>query len=131
MLPKSDNANVYAQILKDLSEAKELVGTEFLDGTNMAGGLRVRANKDVVTAMQAKVYLYLSNWEKAEEYASDLINKTGSFILEQDLLNVFTVNSKESVWGFYDKGWQYPLIGINYILMGPLMRKKRHSVLEN
>jgi starch-binding outer membrane protein, SusD/RagB family len=116
---RSTNATVYAQILEDLSGAKELVGTEFIDGTNLAGGLRVRANKDVVTAMQAKVYLYLENWEKAEEYASELINNTGLFSLEQDLTNVFSVNSKESVWGFYDKGWQYPFIGINYILMGP------------
>lgn len=116
---KTKVADIYAQIMKDFSEAKELVVASYLDPSNKAGSLRVRVNKDVITAMQAKVYLFMNNWAEAEKHADVLINNNPAYDLEPDLLNVFNVASKEAIWSFNDLGWYFPWIGLNYILEAP------------
>lgn len=115
---RSPEAAVYAQILDDLLAAKELVRTDYLESNNAPGAKRLRANKDVVTAFLAKVYLYMGNWDKAEELSTEIINKTGTYVLETDLNRVFNTDSKEAILQFDDTGWLIPWVAHNYLLDG-------------
>jgi starch-binding outer membrane protein, SusD/RagB family len=55
----------YGQVLADLEQAEELLP---------ALTVRSRASKEAVWALKARLYLYQQNWEKAEEYATLVIN---------------------------------------------------------
>src|SRR5690554_3310882 len=70
---------VYSQILTDLDEAKNLLDADYVTGE------RVRANKYVVSALLARVYLYLGQWEHAENESSLLINTTSLYNLPTSL----------------------------------------------
>src|SRR5690606_31531743 len=69
---------VYNLILQDLLEAKSLLGNDYVSGE------RVRANKWVVSALMARIYLYLEQWQNAEVESSLLINNN-MFTLEPDV----------------------------------------------
>lgn len=66
---------VYDNILTDLSKAKTLLGDTYVSGE------RTRANKWVISALLARVYLYLGQWENAENESSLLIGNTSLFNL--------------------------------------------------
>ncbi|UII80286.1 RagB/SusD family nutrient uptake outer membrane protein [Flagellimonas sp. CMM7] len=85
---------VYEQILIDLLDAEELMENNF----DTANGERVRPNRGTAQALLARVYLYVENWAKAEEYATNLINNTALYGLESNLNNVFLANSVEAIW---------------------------------
>lgn len=66
--PRETLYNVYQQILNDISEAKELLSSEVGEsGSNYF-------NIDVVTALEARVKLYMEDWEGAYTAANSLIN---------------------------------------------------------
>lgn len=114
---RSSEAAVYSQILDDLQAAKELLRSDYLDNNNAPGTRRLRANKDVVTAFLARVYLYMGNWEMAEQMSTEIIDKTATYVLETDLDQVFNTSSKEAVLQFDDTGWLMPWLAINYLLL--------------
>lgn len=58
---------------------------------------RIRPGKFAAMALLAQLYLYLHEWEKAEEMAS-LIIGSNIIELEDDLLLVFKAASKETIW---------------------------------
>lgn len=66
-IPRSTQAETYQQALKDLEQAELLLP----ESTN-----RHRVAHKTVWALKARFYLYQSNWEKAEEYASKIIDDT-------------------------------------------------------
>lgn len=82
---------VYNLILQDLLEAKSLLGNDYVSGE------RIRANKWVVSALMARIYLYLEQWQNAEIESSLLINNT-MYSLEPDLNNVFLKESTSAIW---------------------------------
>lgn len=63
---RSTNAQVYGQIVADLDKAQELL-------SGSAGEANAREiTIDAVTALQARVALYMQDWQKAYQYASRL-----------------------------------------------------------
>jgi hypothetical protein len=91
LLPRSPVGDVYAQIEKDLTEAKGLLNTTYPTSD------RARANKSVASALLAKVYFYQGKWAQAESEATSVISNT-SYSLTTNLANVFLNNSNETIW---------------------------------
>lgn len=81
---------VYENILNDLELSKGLLPESYLTGE------RTRANKLVVHAFRARVYLYMGDWQKAEEESSILINNP-VFLLEPDPSNEFLKESSSAI----------------------------------
>jgi len=82
---------VYAEIIKDLNEAKNNLST------NYQGIGKVRANKFACMALLARVYLYLERWSEAQVEASEIIN-SGNYSLLSKLDDVFLANSNEAIF---------------------------------
>lgn len=90
-LSRNSIESVYQQILKDLTSAEGLLSEDY------EGGDRARPNKFSVTAMLARVYLYMENWQAAEDKATNVINNSQRYGLV-NLNNVFLPNSQEAIW---------------------------------
>lgn len=91
-LNRSSQLIINEQIKTDLITAEELLTDEY----PTAG--RVRPNKATISAFLARVYLYEGDWARAEDRASKVITKNGTYSLEKDLGRVFLQNSTEAVW---------------------------------
>lgn len=83
----------YEKIVADLLEAKEL-----LPEKNLSPG-RVRPNGYAASALLARVYLYMEDWENAAEESTRIINSP-LYELEEDLSQVFLKNSTGTIWQF-------------------------------
>lgn len=88
---------VYAQIISDLTAARDSLGTDY----NWSNGDRMRANKWVATAMLARVYLYRGAWAQAEAAASEVISQQALYRITTDLNKVFLTGSNEAIWQLY------------------------------
>jgi hypothetical protein len=91
-LPRSAAANVYRQIIEDLSKAEDLLDDEYL------GTERIRPNKFAASSLLARVYLYQEDWARAEDKATKVIEKTALYQLAAKLPNVFLSASTEAIW---------------------------------
>lgn len=91
----STPAQVYDLIISDLKEAYDLVGAGY------PGADRVRANKAVVSAMLAKVYLYTKQWANAETEATRQIDNT-TYSLPADVSALFVKSSPETIWQLWN-----------------------------
>jgi hypothetical protein len=89
--PRTEAATIYAQIIADVKLAQSLLTTSYY--TNGS----VRPNKWTATALLARLYLTIGQWEFAEQEASSIIN-SGMYTIEADLNNVFLSSSKEAIW---------------------------------
>ncbi|MRG47931.1 RagB/SusD family nutrient uptake outer membrane protein [Chitinophaga sp. SYP-B3965] len=111
--PREPVAAVYAKILKDLLDARDLVREYYVEATNKPTTERIRPNKAVVTAMLARVYLYMGNWAKAEEEATTLINNP-LYNLPTLMSSVFLRTSTEAIFQLqpssltYNNGYSGP-----------------------
>ena len=95
---RSGEEEVYQQLLIDLNESINLLGTVYTDGE------RIQITRNTATALLARVQLYLKNWQEAELLSSEIINQSGTFELLNDLDLVFLKNSKEAIWQLSPKG---------------------------
>lgn len=84
---------VYRQIVQDLKDAKDLL----LNDYSFSNNLRVRANKGAATALLARTYLYMQEWQNAEAQATILINDNTHYSLVPALAEVFRTTSKEVI----------------------------------
>lgn len=89
--PRDKTSVVYAQIIADLKEAKNLMGSNYPTGS------RVRPNKAAATALLARAYLYTKQWPLAEAEATEILTNT-QYELLKDLNAVFLANSREAIW---------------------------------
>lgn len=89
-LRRTPVAEVYQQVIADLGEARHLLPEAYYT----AG--RNRPNRWTAAALLARVYLYMQDWQKAEEEASAVI-ATGLYRLES-LSQVFLSASNEAIW---------------------------------
>jgi hypothetical protein len=89
---RAPKADVYAQVVTDLVEAKELLVAAY-----PVAGERTRANKGAATALLARVYLYQQNWTGAEAQATEVINQTTLYQLPAPTQN-FLATSQEAIW---------------------------------
>jgi len=90
----SNQMAVYKQIIKDLLDAKGLLGEEYPSVD------RVRPNKWAATALLARVYLYTKDWVDAEKESSEVIAQTDTYQILNDLDGAFLKNSKEAILQF-------------------------------
>lgn len=84
---------VYAQIIEDLTEAKNLLVGDY----SYSNGSRISVNKGAAIALLSRTYLFVGNYSKAEEEATQIINNP-QYKLESDLSQVFTITSNEAIW---------------------------------
>lgn len=89
--PREKTEVVYARIISDLKEAKNLMGADYPTGT------RVRPNKGAATALLARVYLYTKQYALAEQEATAVLDDSHYELLD-DLNTVFLANSREALF---------------------------------
>jgi len=99
---RTPSAIVYNQIINDLKLAQTYLPADYSISSND----RTRANKFAATALLARVYLYTSKWAEAEAQATTIINSS-LFSLTTDLNQVFTPNSTEAIFQFYNSSNGY------------------------
>jgi hypothetical protein len=93
LLKRLPQADVYKQIVQDLTAAQSLLPGDY----SVGGGERVRVNKWAATALLARVYLYQQDWANAETQANAIIANS-QYSLAPVLTNVFNKNSTEAIW---------------------------------
>ena len=93
VIPKTAKEEVYDKIIEDISDASRLLNDEY------SSGERTQVTRSAALALQARVQLFLQNWEEAEEYSSEVIASNQYQILP-DLNEVFLKNSEEAIWQF-------------------------------
>lgn len=97
--PRVEKVQVYNQIIKDLTESKNLLNPYYVAADAISETTeRVRPNRHTASALLARVYLYMGEWDKAIEEASAVINN-GMYGLTS-LDQTFLKNSKETIWAF-------------------------------
>lgn len=93
LMPRTASDEIYAQVITDLLEAYNLMSPTYEHAENE----KTRANKYVAAALLARAYLYHEEWEKAEQYATEVIGQKSLYDLD-NLDEVFLKNSKEAIW---------------------------------
>jgi hypothetical protein len=88
---RSAKTEVYELIKSDLLYAQTNLGPAY------QGTYRIRANSYAATALLAKVYLYLEDWDNAAQQATTVLNNTTDYALETDLTKTFLIASKEAI----------------------------------
>ncbi|MDW7694101.1 RagB/SusD family nutrient uptake outer membrane protein [Flammeovirgaceae bacterium SG7u.111] len=90
-IPRSPKAEVIAQIEADLLFALDKVPEESFNSGDLTNG--------AVKAALARFYLYQENWDKADEFATDVIDGVGTtdYELEANFGDVLTDFSRESI----------------------------------
>ncbi len=88
-IPQSE---VYNQVLDDLLISSELLS----DDQEITE--RTQVNSYTVKAFLARFYLYMEEWEMAEELSSEVIGNTADFEILDELNQVFLANSREAIW---------------------------------
>lgn len=91
VVSRTPSSQVYQFIIDDLLDAQELL----LDTYPSEG--RVRPNKWAATALLSRVYLYMGEWEEAEQQATSIINNTSVYSLVP-IDQVFLRQSNEAIW---------------------------------
>ena len=108
---RAPKATVYQGIIGDLQDAQNLLPNDYVTTE------RVRPNKWVAKALLARVYLYMQDWVNAETVATEIINNSSMYTLENDLANVFLKSSSEAIWQLIPVLPDYNSSeGFNYIL---------------
>jgi hypothetical protein len=99
-ISRSPAATVLQQVIKDLTDAQALLPDNSyvtLTGAASTTSFRIVPNKQAASALLARVYLYMQNWQNAENQASNVISSS-SYLLEPLLSNVFLKASRETIW---------------------------------
>ncbi len=113
-LGASAEDKIYAQIIQDLSDARDALATDY----SWSGGDRTRVNTWTASAMLARVYLYHGQWAQAETEATRVITQTGLYELLGDPNSVFLANSREAIWQFYSNTYGYVQLANQFIFTG-------------
>ncbi|MEV4886036.1 RagB/SusD family nutrient uptake outer membrane protein [Chitinophaga ginsengisegetis] len=106
-LSRISKDKIWSQIILDLKDSQNLLSPNYLDATLLKKtNERVRPNKWAATALLARVYLYLQDWENAEIQATNIINETSLYSLTP-LDEKFKKNNTETIWGLQPvlRGW--------------------------
>ena len=90
LLPRTPAAQVYTQIIKDLTDAQAALPVAYV------GTFRGRANKLAATSLLARVYLYQKDYTNAEIQATQVIS-SGVYSLPSPVL-AFINSSNEIIW---------------------------------
>lgn len=93
-LPRTPAADVWKQIIQDLSDAQGLLTDAY------PTPLRARVNRQTANALLARAYLYTKDYANAATTAG-LVMNSGLYTLNKDLNSVFTNSSNEIIWQLY------------------------------
>ena len=93
VLPRAPQEKVYEQIIQDLQEAERLLQAAPAPD-------RSRPNRDVATALLARVHLYRGAWAAAVASATSVLEKE-HYQLAGHPDQVFVANSSEVLWQLY------------------------------
>lgn len=97
---RTGRALVYQNIISDLQDAQQLLSDKYVAADAQSETMeRVRPNKVAATALLARVYLYMEQWDKAEEQASLVIGNTNYILVP--LSEVFLSNSGETIFALH------------------------------
>lgn len=102
LIKRVPKAEVYAYIIKDLTDAIEVLPLKSKYEAKDLG----RATKGAAQALLSKVYLYNENWSGAYNLAKEVFN-SGEYGLEADYAVVWRAsseNGKESIFEFQARG---------------------------
>ena len=91
LLPRSPIDSVYALILADLLSARQDLPTTYPSSGHL------RPNQYTASALLAKTYLYLGQWQNAFD-AADAVISSNTYSLTSNLNNVFLDGSPEAIW---------------------------------
>lgn len=91
-IPRSSVDEVYAQIEKDLLDAAGSLNEEKSYG---------RATAWSAKAFLARVYLFRGEWQKAVDYATDVIDNSGA-LLEPQFVNIWSVDNHNGVESLFE-----------------------------
>ncbi len=112
-LPRTKADLVYDAIIKDLLDAQAALSDNYPQTE------RIRANKGAATALLARVYLYRSQWDKAEIESAKVIDDA-KYVLQTNINNVFLRTSTEAIW---------QLQAINTSTAGPINTWEGYSII--
>jgi tetratricopeptide (TPR) repeat protein len=90
-MERTPKSQVYNQIINDLEEAIQVLP----EATEYDAKDRGRATKGAALAYLGKVYLYLNDFPKAEQYFGQVIN-SGVYQLDPDYMGMFLRNGETS-----------------------------------
>ncbi|MGB6083874.1 RagB/SusD family nutrient uptake outer membrane protein [Moheibacter sp.] len=88
---RTDSEIIYQNIIEDLILSKSLLTEQYHIED------KIRANKYVISAFLARVYLYHEDWALAMEESSQVINASSLYSLEQDINLEFNKNSTSTI----------------------------------
>lgn len=92
LISRTPVAQVYDQIILDLTDAKSNLGDDYSHSANE----RIRANKWGASAMLARVYLFVKDYPKAEAEANTVIT-SGKYTLLSSPAGIWNKNNTESI----------------------------------
>jgi hypothetical protein len=117
-LTRTPKAQVYQQIVDDLTDAQNLLNNNFVDASDtIITTERVRPTKWAATALLARTYLYMGDWAKAEAQSTAVVNNSGLFKLSPNLNSVYLKNSTEAIWQLMvNSSTKYTSEGSNFIV---------------
>jgi len=100
-MARTPQAQVYQQMVSDLKDAENLLGTDYTnaDLKTVSTTGRYRPNKWAAAALLARVDLTIGNYADAITESSNVINQTGTYTLDA-FSNVFLTTSKEAILQF-------------------------------
>jgi len=96
-IARTSQAELYTQIISDLTEAKGLLQASYPS----AG--RVRINKWAATALLSRIFLYQGKWAEAASEADEVVS-SGEYALVQNLNSVFLAGSREAIFQLLPTG---------------------------
>lgn len=92
MAKRTSTASIYQQIIADLKEASQMLEWSYIDEE------RTFVNTYVAKALLARVYLYQKKWLESERLSSEVIARSATYKILEDLDQVFLANSQEAIW---------------------------------
>ncbi|MCG8319843.1 MAG: RagB/SusD family nutrient uptake outer membrane protein [Cytophagales bacterium] len=95
---------VFDQIIEDLQQAEAALPVSYNDPDEF----KTRATRTAATALLARAYLYTEDWIRAEEIATQVIDKD-LYQMETNYTNLYNKNSPEVIWELF-----YPVLGDNF-----------------
>jgi starch-binding outer membrane protein, SusD/RagB family len=104
-IARTPQTEVYSQIIKDLSDAAQLLSSNYLDASDTTITTeRIRPTKWAAYAMLARAYLYEGRYDSAKAAAALVIGNNDLYQLCSNLSpsmgpqSVFLANSSETIW---------------------------------
>lgn len=98
--PRETTANIYTQVIADLTDAKANLSVNYQVVTVGTTPDRTVVNKFAAAALLARVYLFTNNYAAAESNASEVIASSLYSLLPKATMGtaLFVKNSAESIW---------------------------------